>query len=124
MQNVSKESYLNVSQYVIEKINFFCIIWSIKWFKSTYGYILFKEFSNDTSHAQIRVKTKKLWPRQVGQSFLSQHRKLCRSIENYVATWFSAAIKKLCHDIENYVARYFSVQHRKLCCDRKNCVVT
>ena len=59
------------------------------WLHST-----FKELSNDTSHAQIRVKTNKLWPRKVGQSFMSHSRKLC-------------------HDIENYVAR-----------DRKNCVAT
>ena len=32
------------------------------WLHST-----FKELSNDYSHAQIRVKTKKLWPRQVGE---------------------------------------------------------
>ena len=30
------------------------------WLHST-----FKELSNEYSHAQIRVKTKKLWPRQV-----------------------------------------------------------
>ena len=32
------------------------------WINST-----FKELSNEYSHAQIRVKTKKLWPRQVGE---------------------------------------------------------
>ena len=32
------------------------------WLHST-----FKELSNEYSHAQIRVKTKKLWPRQVGE---------------------------------------------------------
>ena len=50
------------------------------WLHST-----FKEISNDTSHAQIRVKTKKLWPRKVGHSFLLQHSKLDGDIENYVA---------------------------------------
>ena len=33
-----------------------------QWLHST-----FKELSNDTSHDQIQVKTKKLWPRQVGE---------------------------------------------------------
>ena len=32
------------------------------WLHST-----FKDLSNEYSHAQIRVKTKKLWPRQVGE---------------------------------------------------------
>ena len=32
------------------------------WLHST-----FKELSNEYSHAQIRVKTKKLWPREVGE---------------------------------------------------------
>ena len=32
------------------------------WMHST-----FKELSNEYSHAQIRVKMKKLWPRQVGE---------------------------------------------------------
>ena len=32
----------------------------LPWMHST-----FKELSNEYSHAQIRVKTKKLWPRQV-----------------------------------------------------------
>ena len=32
------------------------------WLHST-----FKDLYNEYSHAQIRVKTKKLWPRQVGE---------------------------------------------------------
>ena len=32
------------------------------WLHST-----FKDLFNEYSHAQIRVKTKKLWPRQVGE---------------------------------------------------------
>ena len=69
------------------------------WLHST-----FKDILNDTSHAQIRVKTKKLWPQQVGQSFLSHSRKVCCDIEKNVATWFSAATEKLCRDMRNYVA--------------------
>ena len=54
------------------------------WLHST-----FKDLSNDTSHAQIRVKTKKLWPNKLDKV-------LCRIAENYVATKFSAATEKLC----------------------------
>ena len=72
------------------------------WLHST-----FKEISNDTSHAQIRVRTKKLWPRQFGQSFMPHSRKLCRDIENYVVTWFSVATEQT------------MLQHRKLCCNIK-----
>ena len=42
-------------------------------------------------------------------SFLLQHRKLCRNIENYVATKFFVATEKLCRDKENYVVTKFSV---------------
>ena len=37
-------------------------------------------------------------------SFMLQHRKLCRNIENYVATKFSVATEKLCRVRENSVA--------------------
>ena len=53
------------------KDEFLCTIWKKKmvhipsWLHST-----FKEISNEYSHAQIRVKTKKLWPRQVGEEKL------------------------------------------------------
>ena len=49
------------------------------WLHST-----FKELSNEYSHAQIRVKTKKLWPRQVGE----EKQLLSRT---YVATRFDVA---------------------------------
>ena len=52
----------------------------------------FNEISNDTSHTQIRVKTKKLWPRQVGKRKLYRDKVLCRDRENSVAT------EKLCRD--------------------------
>ena len=86
------------------------------WLHST-----FKDISNDTSHAQIRVKTKKLWPRQVGQSFLSHSKKLCRDIENYVTTQFSVATEKLCGDTVFCYNRETMSQHRKLCRDTVFC---
>ena len=38
----------------------------------------FKELSNEYSHAEIRVKTKKLWPRQVGEEKQVAVQKLSR----------------------------------------------
>ena len=46
----------------------------------------FKDLSNEYSHAQIRVKIKELWPRQVGEK---KNRLLSRSMSRpgeYVAT--------------------------------------
>ena len=40
----------------------------------------FKDLSNDTSHAQIQVKMKKLWPQQVGEEKQAAEQKLCRDI--------------------------------------------
>ena len=57
------------------------------WLHST-----FKELSNKYSHAHIRVKAKKLWPRQVGEEKQVAVRKVCRDQESmsrpgeYVAT--------------------------------------
>ena len=57
------------------------------WLHST-----FKELSNEYSHAQIRVKTKKLWPRQVGEEKQAAVREVCRDRKEvcrdkqYVAT--------------------------------------
>ena len=48
------------------------------WIHST-----FKELSNEYSHAQIRVKIKKVWPRQVGE-------------EKQVVVQNLVATKKLC----------------------------
>ena len=80
------------------------------WFHST-----FKELPNDTSHAQIRVKMKKLWPQQVGEEKQVVEQKLCHDISrlcrdkanrqarNFVATkFYYVATKtkdKLCRDI-------------------------
>ena len=41
----------------------------------------FKELSNEYSHVQIRVKMKKLWPRQVGEEKQAAVRKVCRDKE-------------------------------------------
>ena len=64
------------------------------WLHST-----FKELSNEYSHAQIRVKTKNLWPRQVGEEKQVAIEKLSRPSKlsqpgNLVVT------KKLCRDQE------------------------
>ena len=62
----------------------------------------FKELSNEYSHAQIRVKMKKLWPRQVGEEKqvavqkLSLDQEIVLQPENLVAT------RKLCHDQETW----------------------
>ena len=42
------------------------------WFHCTLKY-----HSNDMSHAQIQVKTKKLWPLQVGEEKLATKQKKC-----------------------------------------------
>ena len=47
------------------------------WLHST-----FKELSNEYSHAQIRVKMKKLWLRQVGEEKQVAVRKVCRDHES------------------------------------------
>ena len=40
-----------------------------------------KELTNEYSHAQIRVKMKKLWPRQVEEEKQVAVRKVCRDQE-------------------------------------------
>ena len=63
------------------------------WLHST-----FKELSNEYSHAQIRVKTKKLWSRQVREEKpvtvqkISRGQEIVSRPENLVAT------RKLCHN--------------------------
>ena len=52
----------------------------------------FKDLSNEYSHAQIRVKTKKLWPRQVREEKpvavqkISRDQEIVSRPENLVAT--------------------------------------
>ena len=45
---------------------------------SSFLHSTFKYLSNEYSHAQIRVKMKKLWPRQVGEQKQVAVRKVCR----------------------------------------------
>ena len=59
----------------------------------------FKELSNEYSHAQIRVKTKKLWSRQVGEEkqllsgkYVATRKAVATSVATNVAT------RKLCRD--------------------------
>ena len=69
----------------------------------------FKELSNETSHAQIRVKMKKLWPQQVGEEKQVAEQKLCRDKVHFVAT--KSQCRLCCDKI-------------LLCCDRLHFVAT
>ena len=59
---------------------------------SSWLHYTFKEISKEYSHAQIRVKMKKLWPRQVGEEKqvavkkLSRDHEIVLQPENLVAT--------------------------------------
>ena len=59
---------------------------------------ILKELSNEYSHAHIRVKTKKLWPRQVREEKpvavqkISRDQEMVSRPENHVVT------RKLCRD--------------------------
>ena len=80
------------------------------WLHST-----FKELSKEYSHAQIRVKTKKLWPRQLREEKpvaiqkISRDQEIVSRPENLVAT------KKLGRDLKKIVATSL------LFCDQKRC---
>ena len=68
----------------------------------------FKYLSNDTSHAQFRVKMKKLWPQEVEEEKQAVEQKLCRDKannkgRNFVATNLDYVTTKL---------------EDKLCCDK------
>ena len=99
------------------------------WLHSTFKYL-----SNDTSHAQIQVKMKKLWLRQVGQRKLSQQRKLCRDKDFFCNREILSRQRKFCRDQifccnrANSIATKFSVaieklwlRQRKLHCNRVFC---
>ena len=75
----------------------------------------FKELSNDTSHAQIQVKTKKLWPRQVGQRKLSQQRKLYHDKVFLSHRETLSQQRKLCHNKVFLSHRANSVAIEKTC---------
>ena len=81
----------------------------------SWSYFTFKEVYNDTLHAQIRVKMKKLWPQQVGEEKQAAKHKLCRGIS------------RLCRDKTSNKARNFVATNLyyvvikledKLCCDK------
>ena len=63
------------------------------WMNST-----FKELSNEYSHAQIRVKMKKLWPQQVGEEKPVAIQKLGRDQEIVLQPENLVATRKLCRD--------------------------
>ena len=70
------------------------------WLHSTY-----KELSNEYSHAQIRVKTKKLWPRQVGEEkqllsgkYVATRKYVATSVATRKAVATSVVTRKLCRD--------------------------
>ena len=73
----------------------------------------FKELSNEYSHAQIRVKMKKLWPRQVGEEKqvavhkLSHDQEIMLQLENCVAT------RKLGRDLTKNCGDRFAVLRPK-----------
>ena len=64
----------------------------------------FKELSNEYSHTQIRVKMKKLWPRQVGEEKQVIVQKLSRDQEIVLQPENLVTTRKLCHDQKTCVA--------------------
>ena len=75
----------------------------------------FKELSNEYSQAQIRVKTKKLWPRQVGEEKQLLSGKYVATRKN-VATYVTTR-----KDVVTYVATRIDVATRF---DVATCVAT
>ena len=73
----------------------------------------FKDLSNEYSHAQIRVKMKKLCPRQVGVEKHVDVQKLSRDKEIVLQPGNCVATRKLGRDQKNRVATSL------LCCDQK-----
>ena len=69
------------------------------WLHST-----FKELSNEYSHAQIQVKTKKLWPRQVREDKPVVVQKISRDKKNCVATRKLGRGQEIVSRPENLVA--------------------
>ena len=85
----------------------------------------FKYLSNEYSHAQIRVQTKKLWPRQVGEKKTGCCQESMSRPGEYVSTGKYVAIGSMsrqavscdrCRD-KQYVAT--DVATSKLCRDKK-----
>ena len=74
------------------------------WLHSTFKYL-----SNEYSHAQIRVKMKKLWPRQVGEEKQDAVRKVCRDQEG-MSRQESMSRQEVCRD---------PAVCRNQCCDKQ-----
>ena len=91
------------------------MVQTFPWLHST-----FKDLSNEYSHAQIRVKTKKLWPRQVGEEKEVAVQKLSRPSKlsrpgNLVATPKTVSRQKNCCDLETW-SRPKKIVSRPACC--------
>ena len=80
------------------------------WLNST-----FKELSNEYSHAQIRVKMKKLWPRQVREEKPVAVQKISRDQEIVLQPENLVATRKLGRDLKKIVVTSL------LFCDQKRC---
>ena len=74
----------------------------------------FKELSNKYSHAQIRVKMKKLWPRQVGEEKQVAVQKLSRDQEIVLQPENMVTTKKLGRDQK--LGRDLKKLCRPVCC--------
>ena len=78
------------------------------WYHST-----FKETSNDTSHAQLRVKMKKLWLQKVKEEKQATEQKLCRYNSRLCRDKASNKARNFVSKKPDYVATKLE---EKLCC--------
>ena len=78
----------------------------------------FKDLSNEYSHAQIRVKTKKLWPRQVGEEKQVAVQKLSKT-KQVVMTRKLSRDQKNCLD-QKSVATKKTISRPACCIATKN----
>ena len=100
-RRVNRESHSAILERLIFMYHLeYQIVLIPSWLHST-----FKDLSNEYSHAQIQVKMKKLWPRQVGEEKQVAVRKVCRDQENM-------SRQEVCRD--QAVCR-----DKKVCRDRK-----
>ena len=91
------------------------------WLHSTFKYL-----SNEYSHAQFRAKTKKLWPRQVGEKKQAAVRKVCRDMGSMSR---QAVCRDRCRDKQQYVVTDVATsssmsRHRDRCRDKQQHVAT
>ena len=89
----------------------------------------FKELSNEYSHAQIRVKMKKLWPRQVREEKLvavqkiSRDRKCCRDRKLVSRQKVGVTTESWCRD-RKLVSQQKMVSRQKTCVATRNAAET